>query len=324
AEDTSRLQELLKWKLRGIPKNHVPDIRLSDILHCTPRTRLPHIPADLDLAFFFRNRGTIDSFNCVPLKEELGQGEDVTRAVWFYRLDSVRQFQRWHDGVRWNVALFTALLASSTLPFPLSLPQKHNQNQVTLSPAAVRFMTLYLSAVLEHHSTPSTSPSFAVREAFVRVWRTSNFDLFMVHKSWAKKALQREMKRLSKEWEKELDTARGEMGRQEYDEKVASFVGSLIPGHAQQDLPPMEWAKGGGGSSEDGREGDEDIVMQGREGNELLDALRGPYPNVGQDKGDGRTTMKDEEGAMVCDLRTAISCVQSVRPGDMLPVLIRL
>lgn len=59
------------------------------------------------------------------------------------------------------------------------------------------------------------------------------------------------------------------------------------------------------------------------EGKQLLDALRTPCPV--KEPGDMQKGMVyDDERIVVCDLRTAISAVQSIRPRDMLPLLMRL
>lgn len=60
------------------------------------------------------------------------------------------------------------------------------------------------------------------------------------------------------------------------------------------------------------------------EENELLDALRVPCPPVAQERDDQRPRGDDEEYVMVCDLRLATTCVQSMRLRDILPVLMRL
>lgn len=248
-KEQSHLKNLLAHKLHGIPAGHILSITVVDILHATPRTHLPHIPHDINLPFFLRNRALIDDANCVPLKAESGQHEDVARAIWYYRLDGVRQFQRWHDGTRWNIAIYAALLTAHMLQQDRRTARHEHSEcecdddqkrrrgrrqdtaELKLSPAAGRFMKAYLAAVLEHHSSPT---AFKKREEFIRLWRDGNLDVHTIHKSWAKRVLQKEMKRLSKEWEHELGYARRKTNGREYGDRVERFVGSLIPGRADQ------------------------------------------------------------------------------------------
>jgi hypothetical protein len=165
-------------------------------------------------------------------------------------------------------------------------------------------MHFYLAAVLEHHNSPS---SFTARESFIALWRESKLELFTIHKSWAKKAMQRVMKQRSREWEVEIDKVRKEEGR----EDVERLVGGLVPGR-------REW----------GVTREERVEMKGGESaEELLDALRAPclIPEEGDDGAVQKQKQEaEEEGVMVCDLRTAISCVQQMTPREMLPALMRL
>lgn len=325
-EETTTLTTLLSHKLRAIPTSHLPPLTLSDILARTSRTHLANIPPDINLAFLLRHRSTIDAYNSTALKDESGQDEDIARAVWFYRLDPVRQFQRWQDGVRWNLALLSAVVGVDILTRENGQRGKDDGSMsddvrasapggigviIMLSPAAARFAKKYLAAVLEHHCSPTT---FEVREEFVRVWRGSRFDLFAVERAWARKTMQRAMRQLSREWEAELTRAREEMGREKYEECVEPFVGSLVPGRA---------AVRGWGEGQRAVGGDEERCGDLNGGNELLEALRVPCPVAVQ--GERKKGLReDEEGSRVCDLRVAIACVQSVRPRDMLPVLMRL
>ncbi|KAJ4318297.1 hypothetical protein N0V94_004504 [Neodidymelliopsis sp. IMI 364377] len=303
-EEKSHLNTLLTHKLRNMPTHHIPTLSLSDIIHTTPRTHFPNIPRDINLMFLLRQRAAIDHYASTPLKAEQGQDADITRAIWFYRLDRVRQFQRYHDAVRWNVAIYAALLTASTLTPIAHSPKK--DTAVTLTPSRTRFIHFYLAAVLEHHNSASC---FTAREAFIALWRESRLELFTIYKSWAKKAMQRVMKQRSREWEAEIDKTRTEEGR----EDVERLVGSLVPGR-------REW----GVTREEKME-----VKGGEDAEELLGALRVPCP-IPEVIGDGDGAVQkqkqevEEEGVMVCDLRTAISCVQEMTPREMLPVLMRL
>ena len=327
SEERSYLEKLLVHKLRSVPNDHIASLRLDDILHCTARTRLLHIPSDIGLPYLLRHRGTMDESSCRPLKEGSKQDESVTRAIWFYRLSTTHQFQRYHDSVRWNIALFTALLTHHFVPEYTDTNNSTQPGQrrgtlrgareLNLTPARVRFMTAYLSAVVEQHTTPTV---FDEREQFIRLWRTSSWGLFGIHRSWARKAMQREMKRLSREWHVELAGKHRDMSRFEYEGKVAPFVGCLVPGR------PAQRAEGAWSASNGvGGRWDQDVKMENEDvtKDELLDALRAPC-SLTTHTGDGRGMTDDTEEALVCDLRNAITCVQSVRPSDMLRVLMRL
>lgn len=366
--EREELQALLTHKLHAIPSGHLPHLTVEDILYQTPSTRLRNVPQDIGLAFLLRWRGEIDRVleggeiaqqvrrdgdivvdeGNKADEEQRGGGDlgmNLVRAIWFYRLDPARQFQRYHDGVRWNIALFSALLVQHTIARqhrdagrdgdyqdssrasarfendgtharPRSLAQ--SEPTVSLSPAAVRFITAFLAAVHEHHTpfSPSSPSSFDKREHFIRLHTSSSLDLFTVHAGWAKKALKRANQHLSLDWERELVRARQEMQGKQW-ERVESLVGGVVPGRA--DLRYRD---------DDGRG---ELVRgehPGGQANELLDALRVPYQGSVSDGGGGRRGKRDggdeEERTMVCDLRMAMSCLQTVRPRDMLPVLMRI
>ena len=311
-EETERLRLLLKYKLREIPPAHIPAITLTDILQRTPRTHITNIPHDINLAFLLRNRALIEEYNCVPQKEDSGQDEAIARAIWFYRLDTDHQFQRYHDTTRWNITLFTVLITEHNLaqqPDGQDIRTLKGQRGSPISRAAARFITLYLAAVLETRKQPTV---FTAREAFIRVWRVSLLVLFTHVKPWAQKALKRTVKTMSPEWERELRRARKGMGSDAYDAHVAPFVGSLVPGQPGRVPCLNEGAMG---------RDDEANVEYGKcEQNELLDALMVPCPTATQGKSDG-PVKQSEDGELVCDLRTAITCLQSVRPKEILSVL---
>lgn len=199
-----------------------------------------------------------------------------------------------------------------------------------IPPAAYRFMTQYLSAVIEHHNTPTV---FSDREAFIIAWKNSAWDVYTAFGPAQKKLLKNLMKKLTKEWEVKLNIAEHELGRKMYEKKVAQFVECLVPRRKDQDAPAA--SLGDGAVSE---EGSSDVNMADNslsycvgdiEGNELLDALRTPFipksKNEKAESGHGKTESgSEEEVRVVTDLRTAIEAVQRVRPRDMLPMLMRL
>ncbi|KAH6621800.1 hypothetical protein C7974DRAFT_315408 [Boeremia exigua] len=331
--ERAHLERLLAHKIRSIPPGHLPNLSLDDIIDRTEKINLANVPQDIGLAFLLRYREALDSVvlakqdwednsegNYGDANEQTGTTSlNLVRATWFYRLDPVRQFQRYHDTARWNIALYTALLTHHALA---SIPTNSDTSRspahrrrveagaprVDLSPAAVRFITAYLAAVFEHHtsSSSSQSSSSSSREAFIRLHASSPLDLFTPHRSWAKKTLQREMKWLRVAWEDEISRAGARLSRAAFEGGIGLLVGSLVPG------PGGAGAGAGGGL---GRDADVDVGGGGE--NELLEALRVRYD------GESRGGKRGEEGVMVCDLRMAVACVQSVRPRDMLPVLVR-
>ncbi|KAF3033224.1 hypothetical protein E8E11_002906 [Didymella keratinophila] len=307
-QDQEQLGDMLQHKLRGIPTDHIPSLRLSDVLQRTPRTLLPHIPPDISLAWFLRNRARVDSYIRTGM-QHAGVGEEaedvddkVVRAAWYYRLSASHQFQRYHDAVRWNLAIYTALLTQHTLSKSRDNGTTTNNNRKSkidktlsekLSPAALRFVHAYLSAVLEQHNAPT---QFSKRDAFIQLWLSSRFDLFSIHKSWAKKALRRALKALGSEWA-----------------ILLSQIGSEYETRMRREKLDTE--------ARDAEVRDTGIKRRG-DANELLDALRAPFPTLVA--GQRALEPVEDEMAMVCDLRTAITCVQSTQPRDMLPVLMRL
>lgn len=333
SDERAQLSALLKHKLRSIPKHHIPDIALHDVFERNRKTSLTNIPPDINLMFFLRNRSLIDHDNSTPLKDERNQASSVTRAIFFYRLSPLHQFQRYHDAARWNIAIFTALLTQHFLSQRIKHRDKNAGEELLqtrgdasahtkLTPAAVRLMHMYLAAVIEHHNTPAV---FQEREDFINLWKRSAYELFSIHASWARKALQRAMKQLSLEWEVELDIGKRHMRKDEYEVKVGRFVGSIVPGRVDQGSGSMFWA-GVEGMHRQGVDRKLDEVqtdVEDGEVNGLLDALTVPCPAEVQGASRQRVG-GDEEGTMVCELRIAVGCVQNIRPRDMLPVLIRL
>ncbi|KAI4910974.1 hypothetical protein J4E90_007231 [Alternaria incomplexa] len=347
--DQVDLQLLLKNKLQGVPPNHIPAVTLADILDQTPQAlNLPNIPPDIQLPFFLYNRATIDRYASKPIKDEEKQSMEITRAIWFYRLDQTHHFQRFHDIMRWNTAIFVALLAqhsqssdqsnsayseAGVLDRRRGTIDSYRPGRVTtpthapIPSAAIRFIKQYLAAVIEHHNTPTSS--FAARESFILTWKTGPWELFTVFGGAQKKLLKNAMKKLSKEWEAELRVAESQLGRERYERKVGKFVGGVVPGKREMGV------RAEGVKSEDGNVDKANLVLPGRgegegnSGNELLQALLAPYvPQTNEARGqDGKGVKRgatEVEGTLVTDVRSAIAALQKMEPRDILPVLIRL
>ncbi|CBY01320.1 hypothetical protein IAQ61_003147 [Plenodomus lingam] len=396
----AQLSALLKHKLRAIPPYHLPTLTLDDIILPNPiATHIPNIPPDIQLPFFLRHRALMARDDDRAIKSEELQSMDVTRAIWYYRLDSARQFQRYHDGVRWNLAMFTALLArefveagspvddigmntattSSERRFDHWVPADHyypasarsqrsfdnhvptyqscpsssrssrgldnhfpvdhyypsssrisqtscnfdNHNPPPpsyrpLPPSAKTFTALYLSAVLEHHSTPTT---FHAHEAFLKAWKTSPWDLFRVHGAAQKKLLKSEMKRLRGEWERLLDRERERLGRAEYERVVGRWVGGVVPGRRDQGVRGMGDQGVGisfaGLNPLDTDSHSSTTYDNASSSDTLLQALLIPFPAQ-----DPAPPTQIEDTSTVTDLRDAIAAVRSVRAREILAMLV--
>jgi hypothetical protein len=365
SSEKAKLELLLKTKLHGVPAFHLPTLTVADILDQTPRAlAIPNIPSDIQLPFFLRNRATIDRYAGKPVKDEEKQSLDMTRAIWFYRLDEAHQFQRFHDVMRWNTAIFVALLALHSK----SSDEKYSSDgeiraadcrrgtmdsyrpgrpatsyggssskgsYKPITPAAIRFIKQYIAAVIEHHNTPTSS--FTARESFVRAWKSGPWDLFTVFGGAQKKLLKNAMKTLGKRWEAELGVAEKQMGRERYQRDVGKFVGGLVPGRRDQGVHVIQAfvQDKSGGVKVDGNTDMENLALTGKRegeeagGNTLLEALLSPYvPQTKQarkqDEAGVKSGTTEVEGTPVTDLRCAIAALQNMEPRDILPVLIRL
>lgn len=162
------------------------------------------------------------------MKDAEKQHIDITRAIFFWRLDQLHQFQRYHDDARWNIAIFLALLTADRADPKHMYPARD-------------FAIAYLASVLEHHNNAAT---FEKREAFIKLWKNSRYEFF-TFKSSQKQIMKKEMKRLTKAWQAELDRILegDDLGKNKsevemnYNAKVAKFVGTLIPGRQDQRGP---------------------------------------------------------------------------------------
>lgn len=176
-----------------------------------------------------KHRATIDEQGRLAIKDPEAQHIDITRAIFFWRLDDMHQFQRYHDNARWNIALFIALLSGGRFGSKEARPARH-------------FAIAYLAAVLEHHNEPAT---FDKREAFIKLWKDSKYDLFTFTAS-QKTAMKRVSKRLNKEWEDELYRIKKvndlmalmEETGPTYYAKISKFIGILVPGRPANYRPP--------------------------------------------------------------------------------------
>ncbi|KAH7082575.1 hypothetical protein BKA63DRAFT_403541 [Paraphoma chrysanthemicola] len=310
-DDLAKLEILLARKLTNIPQYVIPSLTVNDIVHQTPRARhLRAIPPDLQLAVFLGNRQLINRDNDRPIKGERVQSLHTTRLIFYYQLSETHQFRRFHDTLRWNFTLFTAVLHATSSP-------TRRPEQVT--PAARRFMVSYLAAVLEHHNTPGL---FTAREDFIWRWKSGVYDLFLDLKAAQKKFMAKQMQILNREWEHELDCVMREIGHAEYNKRVAPFVGCIVPGRKNQQLPTtlldahFEYS-----SSSAPDEAAIEMMNQVKdEQNELLDALRVPLEEAQWQK----DAVHEEPGVTPVDLSFALSCVKNSRPKGMLSCLMAI
>jgi hypothetical protein len=314
--DIASLKRLLQRKLQNIPEFIVPTIKFNDILLKSPHVvHIPSVPSDIQLPFLLRNRASIDRHFGRAIKDENEQSLDVTRAIFFYHLDEAHLFQRHHDIVRWNLAIFTALLFRS-VPSSTAPPSRKSHSSVPeakqITPAARRFMISYLVAVMERHNTPTV---FDKREEFVRRWKDSKWDLFHLS-SAQKKVVKKDMKRLSAEWEAALDLASTELGKSEYGTRIAPFVRCLIPGRTDQSIPREHLSVAMRPDSLPPKA----VSMEKEESkNEFLEALNVPLEEAGRYEG----YAYPEDNMTPVPLRNAIASL-SVTPVDMLRGLMRL
>jgi hypothetical protein len=259
------------------------------------------IPPDLQLQFFFTERTLVDSSKGLAIKDETVQHIDITRLIFYYRLDEAHQFQRYHDSHRWNIAIFLAILST---PYK----SRDSRNKTYIPPAACRYIISYLGAVLEHHTTPTL---FGQRNSFVKLWKNSRYDFF-TFAAGQKKILKGVMKYLSTAWEVELKRAKMEMGEEDYARRVAKFVGVLIPGRQDQRAHVNPYVF----DAQDADVKREDDGSELRKG-ALLAALEEPLilsNDVVQPDGDTETVMKTHD---------ALTAVKTSEPRSILSTLMR-
>lgn len=309
------LEAALKRKVQHIPEHILPSLTIDDILRGTPQAlENSNVPGDIQLSVVLRNRQSIDRFAGRPIKNEKQQDLATTRTIFFYHLDKAFQFQRHHDTTRWNLAFFAALLCDD----PATPTSAAYDDSKDIGFHAQSFMIAYLAAVMERHNAPTI---FEKREEFVRLWKKSDWDLFTQFASGQKKLLKREMGRLVKEWEVELDNAIQDMGRAEYDRRVAPFVGSVVPGRKDQGLMREQGHLCGsmdGMGSQSSEPADLEVSEERKQ--ELIDALCVPL----EQERYGDYEDYDEDMTTPTDLTDAITWIQSTRPAEILPVLMRL
>ncbi|KAF2707861.1 hypothetical protein K504DRAFT_382859 [Pleomassaria siparia CBS 279.74] len=310
--DEKKLEALLVRKLAGMPKDHLPILKLTDILGQTPMAaHLLHIPSDLQLTFFLANRSVINANLGLAIKDSSQQSLDITRAIFFYRLDTAHQFARYHDSSRWNISLYIALL---------SLPPHATSfySPTYISPAARRFMLSYLDAVVETHNEPYT---FGRREAFIDLWKESAYDFFSIKAASQAKFIRRQTVRLNAEWEAELDGMRKSMKQDDYKARVVPWVGVLIPGRVDQGRRVVGINAGARGANNTGKQDvrDKSNVEEGR--NKLLEALMVPLDEMEVDV-DGQSGSAQYE--LVCKLPAALAALKNMSAKEMLAALFRM
>ncbi|OAL45562.1 hypothetical protein IQ07DRAFT_482132, partial [Pyrenochaeta sp. DS3sAY3a] len=324
------LAALLSRKLANIPAGHIPPLILDDIFLQTQKAEeLQNIPGDIQLDFLLRNRATIERDGRVPIKDHRLQCLDITRAIWFYRLNENYQMQRYHDVARYNIALFTALLALEdhhrprfSRPVVPRTDAQHDardplEDDVFITNEARAFMKAYLGAVVEAHNTPTT---FDRREAFVRDWKKCPWTLFEAPGGGVRKHLNKVLKQVSSAWAAELSHLFATHGREAYQVYVRPFVGSVVPGtskaveeyarppvRVEERLPerPVKY------------DGAMDLDKSPR--NPLEEALREPFPEMLAPR---RMDPRARDHTPT-SLRYAIAALKVVRPREMMEMLVR-
>lgn len=179
--------------------------------------------------------------------------------------------------MRWNLAFFCALLCQHGK----TDSGVTRRSKYTLDLNQEQFIIAYLEAVLEHHTSEGL---FEKRDDFVKMWKESKFDFYSLGAA-QKKRMKKEMKRLKVDFESELDYLKNGMDSEQYNERVAKFVGSLVPGRENQKAEGVkrfysaiqtQEEQGNGGDLQDMNEGDTVNADVEEPENKLLEALKAP------------------------------------------------
>jgi hypothetical protein len=125
---------------------------------------------------FFENRPFINKDGAVALKDN--QHLNITRAIWFYRIDPAHTFHGRNREIRYNVLGFLSCISKSL----------HQDHDVT----KVAFMKAFVLAYWEDLRRPL---EFIHREHFIELWKASPYDL-LEFRSGELKALNRTFKAL--------------------------------------------------------------------------------------------------------------------------------
>lgn len=155
----------------------------------------------------------------------------------------------------------------------------------------------------------------------MRLWKESRYDFFVVKKSGQKAYLKRELVRLRREWEVELDRVWETMGKVAYWKTVAPFVGCLVAGRVDQGRSEMALRFGVGvrGMVDESAEGYGNVKRE-RDGdgrNELLEGLKVPlYGHV--------TGGFEVDHETVVDLTAGLNAVKASTAKGMLTMLLEL
>jgi hypothetical protein len=196
------------------------------------------------------------------------------------------------------------------------------------------FIISYLSAVLEHHNNPT---QFTTRDAFIRMWKRSKYEFFSLGAN-KKKVMKGEMKRLTGVWETVLDMKRMAVGREKYEERVAGFVGVLVPGKKNQrkeELQKGEWEElqrrvrkrreGGGEEREETKGLEDEVEVDIGQGevpeSDLLKALKVPLEDDEDGVMGGGGGKRENDGETILPVAVAIEAVKITKAEDILRIL---
>lgn len=183
------------------------------------------VPNDLGFEFFLSNRVRIAQDGDTAKKED--QPLRITRAIFHWRLDKFHQFQRYHDPLKWNMAIYLALLVDDKAERdPNNLNYDNSRTRIRLNDTNKRYMIDFLRCFLEHHNTPA---QFGIRESFITNWKDTKLDIFIV-RGKLRGRVKDAYKRLTGDWETLLENRRSMVAPAAFEARFGKFVGVLIPG----------------------------------------------------------------------------------------------
>jgi hypothetical protein len=137
-------------------------LNVDDIYSGSSRTRVPKVPADLQLPFVFANHNALYRANRTARPGVTTQLDfDVLRALWYWNIARIHTFSVCDYVSQANIILMLLMLARPDL-------------QTLCKPGALGFINAYIAAWLEQLRAPLV---FTAREAFLQIWNQGPHDL---------------------------------------------------------------------------------------------------------------------------------------------------
>lgn len=196
-----------------------------------------------------------------------------------------------------------------------------------LNEGARSFIWAYLNAVLEHHNLPT---SFAYRDAFIKFWKRSRYDLFKIGATSARRV---KMHMSTLDYNAEMFRIKGEQGAEIYESRLGMLVNVLFPGSEELGLHrvPRTGVAVSAHSHWHENTHPTNMGVLNVDRNLLLEGLMEPmhtYPDVGvvEDLEEGELVLEEfevEGGEMVgvktvCTVPQAIAAVQRTAVGEII------